>query len=238
MQTTRFERIKRVLDRRQTDLTVCLEDVHKHHNLSAIARTADATGCHHVHAVWPENQKWLTNNTSGGSKNWLETHLHADIDSAVAAMRMHNPDVQILATNLSDDAIDYRTVDYTKPTAVIVGQERDGISSQALSHADQHIIIPMQGMVQSLNVSVAAALILFEAQRQREHAGLYNRSMLDEQIKHRILFEGCHPIIAKQCRLKGLPYPALDEQGNINGDDTFWHKLKRCTELDDHANCK
>ena len=87
MQQTRYQRIADVLSRRQTDLTVCLEDVHKHHNLSAIVRSADAVGCHHVHAVWPENQKWLTNNTSGGSKNWLETHLHKNIDDAATAMR-------------------------------------------------------------------------------------------------------------------------------------------------------
>ncbi len=105
MQQTRYQRIEGVLSRRQTDLTVCLEDVHKHHNLSAIVRSADAVGCHHVHAVWPENQKWLTNNTSGGSKNWLDTHLHKNIDDAVALMREHNPDVQILATHLSEDAV-------------------------------------------------------------------------------------------------------------------------------------
>ena len=172
MQQTRYQRIESVLSRRQTDLTVCLEDVHKHHNLSAIVRTADAVGCHHVHAVWPEKQKWLTNNTSGGSKNWLDTHLHRNIDDAVASMRAHNPDVQILATHLSEDAVDFREIDYTRPTAIIVGQEKTGISPQALEYADQNIIIPMQGMVQSLNVSVAAALILFEAQRQRDLAGL------------------------------------------------------------------
>lgn len=232
MESTRFERVKRVLNRRQTDLTVCLEEVHKHHNLSAIARTADATGCHHVHAVWPDNQKWLTNNTSGGSKNWLDTHLHRNIDDAVAMMRSHNPEVQILATNLSADAVDYRDIDYTKPTAVIVGQERDGISKKALAHADKHIIIPMQGMVQSLNVSVAAALILFEAQRQREAHGLYERDMLDAQTKHRILFEGCHPIIAEQCREKALPYPALDDNGEIIADDAFWHVLKHTQNLE------
>ncbi|MAJ41166.1 MAG: tRNA (guanosine(18)-2'-O)-methyltransferase TrmH, partial [Pseudoalteromonadaceae bacterium] len=154
MQQNRYQRIKDVLSRRQTDLTVCLEDVHKHHNLSAIVRSADAVGCHHVHAVWPENQKWLTNNTSGGSKNWLETHLHKNIDDAAAMMRKHNPDVQILATHLSEDAVDFREIDYTKPTAIIVGQEKTGISPQALEYADQNIIIPMQGMVQSLNVSV------------------------------------------------------------------------------------
>ena len=90
-----------------------------------------------MHAVWPEKQKWLTNNTSGGSKNWLETHLHRNIDDAVVAMREHNPKIQILATHLSEDAIDFREVDYTKPTAIIVGQEKTGISEKALEYADQ-----------------------------------------------------------------------------------------------------
>lgn len=226
MENTRYHRIKHVLDRRQTDLTVCLEDVHKHHNLSAIVRSADAVGCHHVHAVWPENQKWLTNNTSGGSKNWIATHLHKDIDSAVAMMRQHNPKVQVLATNLCPEAVDYREIDYTLPTAIIVGQEKTGISPQALAHADKNIIIPMQGMAQSLNVSVAAALILFEAQNQRLKAGLYQRTMLDEAVKHRMLFEGCHPIIAQKCKEKSLPYPMLDNNGEIIADAAFWQRLK------------
>ncbi|KPH56870.1 tRNA guanosine-2'-O-methyltransferase [Pseudoalteromonas porphyrae] len=226
MENTRYHRIKSVLDRRQTDLTVCLEDVHKHHNLSAIVRSADAVGCHNVHAVWPENQKWLTNNTSGGSKNWIATHLHKDIDDAVTLMRQHNPQVQILATNLCPDAVDYREIDYTLPTAIIVGQEKTGISPRALAHADKNIIIPMQGMAQSLNVSVAAALILFEAQNQRLKAGLYESGRLDETIKHKMLFEGCHPIIAQKCKEKSLPYPGLDENGEIIADDAFWLRLK------------
>ena len=153
-------------------------------------------------------------------------HLHKNIDDATTAMRARNPDIQILATHLSTDAVDFREIDYTKPTAIIVGQEKTGISEQALKHADQNIIIPMQGMVQSLNVSVAAALILFEAQRQRELAGLYNRNMLSDEIKHPIYFEGCHPIIARQCKLKKLPYPPLDEHGEIVADEQFWQALK------------
>ncbi|MEI5639661.1 MULTISPECIES: tRNA (guanosine(18)-2'-O)-methyltransferase TrmH [unclassified Pseudoalteromonas] len=227
MAEKRFHRVKSVLDRRQTDLTVCLDEVHKHHNLSAIVRTADAVGCHHIHAVWPQEQRRLTNNTSGGSKNWVETHMHEHIDDAVATIREQNPGVQLLATNLSDSAVDFREIDYTRPTAIIVGQERLGISDRALEHADQHIVIPMQGMVQSLNVSVAAALILYEAQRQRDAAGLYQRTdMMDPVVKHKLLFEGCHPIIATRCRDKGLPYPALDEHGEIVADDTFWDILK------------
>ncbi|MCF2856786.1 tRNA (guanosine(18)-2'-O)-methyltransferase TrmH [Pseudoalteromonas sp. SMS1] len=227
MKENRFQRVKRILEQRQTDLTVCLDEVHKHHNLSAIVRTADAVGCHYVHAVWPQDQRRLTNNTSGGSKNWVDTQMHDDIDVAVCAIREQNPGIQLLATNLSDSAVDFRDIDYTKPTAVIVGQERLGISDRALQHADQHIVIPMAGMVQSLNVSVAAALILYEAQRQREAAGMYERKdMIDLQVKHKLLFEGCHPIIANRCNEKGLPYPQLDDEGEIIADDAFWNTLK------------
>ncbi len=226
MEPNRFQRVKAVLDRRQLDLSVCLDEVHKHHNLSAIVRTADAVGIHNVHAVWPKEQRRLTNNTSGGSKNWVETHMHDNVSDAIGAVRAQIPGVQVLATNLSPSAIDFREVDYTKPTAVIVGQERTGISDEALALADQHIVIPMQGMVQSLNVSVAAALILYEAQRQRDIAGLYERDMLAPDIKHKLLFEGCHPIIAERCRAKHLPYPPLDEMGEIIADDAFWNTLR------------
>ncbi len=226
MQNNRYKRVKTVLDKRQTDLTVCLDEVHKHHNLSAIVRSADAVGIHHIHAVWPKNQRRLTNNTSGGSKNWVETHLHDNISHAITEIKHRSPQIQILATNLSPTAIDFREVDYTKPTAIIVGQERTGISDEALQLADQHIVIPMEGMVQSLNVSVAAALILFEAQRQRKIANMYQQTDLCDKVKHTMLFEGCHPIIAKQCRAKNLAYPLLDDQGEIIATEAFWNTLR------------
>ncbi|MFZ6043991.1 TrmH family RNA methyltransferase, partial [Vibrio natriegens] len=94
--------------------------------------------------------------------------------------------MQVLATHLSDTAIDFREVDYTKPTAIILGGEKNGITSEALALADQDIIIPMVGMVQSLNVSVASALILYEAQRQRQQAGMYDRdtTQLPDDVVH------------------------------------------------------
>ena len=132
MANNRFKRVKSVLDKRQIDLTVCLDEVHKHHNLSAIVRTADAVGCHHVHAVWPKEQRRLTNNTSGGRKNWVETHMHDEKDDAVSAIRKQFPGVQVLATNLSDSAVDFREIDYTIPTAIIAGWAfSDKISSSS-----------------------------------------------------------------------------------------------------------
>ncbi|MCX2958318.1 MAG: tRNA (guanosine(18)-2'-O)-methyltransferase TrmH, partial [Serratia symbiotica] len=125
-----------------------------------------------------------------GSNNWVNVKTHHTISDAVNHLKTQG--MQVLATHLSSRAVDFREVDYTRPTCVLLGQEKMGMTDEALELADQDIIIPMIGMVQSLNVSVASALILYEAQRQRQNAGLYHRdrSMLDEEKQQRLLFEG------------------------------------------------
>jgi len=165
MTPERFKRISDMLAQRQLDLTVCMEEVHKPHNLAAIVRTADAIGIHRVHAVWPKTWIHKRKGTARGSQNWVDVKLHPDIGTAVAELKASG--MQILATHLSDSSVDFRAIDYTKPTAILVGQEKHGIGEEALALADHHIVIPMVGMVQSLNVSVAAAAILYEAQRSR-----------------------------------------------------------------------
>ncbi|MBP9679428.1 MAG: tRNA (guanosine(18)-2'-O)-methyltransferase TrmH, partial [Aeromonas sp.] len=154
MTPERFKRISDMLAQRQLDLTVCMEEVHKPHNLAAIVRTADAIGIHRVHAVWPKTWIHKRKGTARGSQNWVDVKLHPDIGSAVAELKASG--MQILATHLSESSVDFRAIDYTKPTAILVGQEKHGIGEEALALADHHIVIPMVGMVQSLNVSVAA----------------------------------------------------------------------------------
>ncbi|WP_154124581.1 tRNA (guanosine(18)-2'-O)-methyltransferase TrmH [Grimontia hollisae] len=227
MTPERFARIHEVLATRQPDLTVCMEEVHKPNNISAIIRTADAVGIHQVHAVWPRNSKMRTlGGTSAGARNWVDVVTHDNTPDAFAALKAKG--MQILVTNLSETAVDFREIDYTKPTAIVMGQEKTGISQQALALADQDIIIPMVGMVQSLNVSVASALILYEAQRQRQNAGMYQRTrtLIPQAEVDRILFERGHPVLAKVARRKGLPYPALDEEGQIVADPTWWASMQ------------
>ncbi|MFD2177109.1 tRNA (guanosine(18)-2'-O)-methyltransferase TrmH [Veronia pacifica] len=227
MTPERFERIHEVLATRQPDLTVCMEEVHKPNNISAIIRTADAVGIHQIHAVWPENSKMrMLGGTSAGARNWVDVVTHDNTQQAFAAMK--DQGMQILVTNLSERAVDFREIDYTKPTAVVLGQEKYGISQQALDMADKDIIIPMVGMVQSLNVSVASALILYEAQRQRQNAGMYDRArtlLADEEVS-RILFERGHPVLAKVARRKGLPYPEIDQQGQVIADEQWWAAMQ------------
>ena len=222
MNSKRYERICEMLARRQPDLTVCMEQVHKPHNVSAVIRTADAVGVHEVHAVWPSSRMRTMASAAAGSNSWVQVKTHRTIADAVGHLK--GKGMQILATHLSDKAIDFREIDYTRPTCILMGQEKTGITQEA----DQDIIIPMIGMVQSLNVSVASALILYEAQRQRQNAGMYQRanSMLPPQEQQRLLFEGGYPVLARVARQKGLPYPHVNEQGEVEADAAWWATMQ------------
>jgi len=201
-----------VLDARQPDLTVVMENVHKPHNLAAIARTADAVGVLVLHTVAAARVR-LGRHASSGSRRWVETIAHPDLDTALCAVRVDGG--QVIAADSRPDSVDFRSLDYTRPTALVVGAELDGLSAAARAAADVTVTIPMKGMVESLNVSVATALVLFEAERQRRAAGLYDRRRLDESTYTRLQFEWAHPEVAKWCRARGRPYPGLSEDGDI-----------------------
>jgi tRNA (guanosine-2'-O-)-methyltransferase len=122
---------------------------------------------------------------------------------------------RVLAAHPGPDAVDVRDADFTEPTALMMGAELLGLSAEALALADQRISIPMVGMAQSFNVSVATALLLFEAFRQREAAGMYDESRIDPEDSERILFEWAYPRIARHCRNRGTPYPSLGDDGGL-----------------------
>lgn len=210
----RYHKIRQILDRRQLDLTVILENVHKPHNLSAIVRTCDAVGVFEMHAV-NQGEVPTFSQVAQGSEKWVNLTTHSAITSTIQQLQQQG--FQVLAAHLSDAAIDYRLVDYTLPTAILLGAEKWGVSQTAADEVDKHIIIPMMGMVQSLNVSVAAAVILFEAQRQRLAADMYSKVQLDPQTYHHTLFEWGYPKVAQMYRNRQQPYPALGEQGEIIG---------------------
>jgi tRNA (guanosine-2'-O-)-methyltransferase len=224
MTPERLDRINTMLDTRQPDLTVCMEGVHKTHNLAAVVRTCDAVGVSDVHAIWKSEESEVRGGSAAGSQNWIDVHSYTNTADAIATLKAQG--MQVLVTNLSDNAVDFREIDYTKPTAIILGQEKFGASKEALALADQDIIIPMVGMVQSLNVSVACSVVLYEAQRQRNAAGMYNTPSLNEERRQRTLFEGGHPIFAEACQRKGLPYPKIDADGQIVADTDWWQKMQ------------
>lgn len=213
MTPARFSKLKAALARRQPDLTVLADGVHKSHNLSAVIRTCDAVGVHRVHAVSPEGAVEQHHMMSGGSRRWVDVTVHRDIETAVAALRSEA--WVLAAAHSSPDALDFRRVDYTRRIAVVLGTELYGPSEHALAAADVAIRVPMHGLVESLNVSVAAAVILFEAQRQRVAAGMYDAPRLGAAEREATLFEWAYPEIAERCRARGLGYPQLDDDGNL-----------------------
>ena len=223
MSPERYARIRDFLSLRQPSLTLCLEQLHKPHNVSAIVRSCDAVGVYEVHAVWDKKPD-IRKSTAMGSENWVYTKEHLCIEDAVSHLKTQK--MQVLVTNLSENAVDFRDIDYTLPTAIILGQEKHGATQEAIAAADQDIIIPMVGMVQSLNVSVAAALILYEAQRQRQLAGMYNVQQLTEKACQKMLFEGGFPKLREVCDRKGLPYPHIDTNGHIDADKIWWEKIQ------------
>ncbi|MCF1428682.1 MAG: tRNA (guanosine(18)-2'-O)-methyltransferase TrmH [Shewanella sp.] len=224
MSPERFARINQMLDNRQPDLTLCLDQIHKTNNIAAILRTADAVGIPFVHAVWPEGDMRVSGNTASGSQQWVKVDRYQQIGTALEIFSQQG--MQIVTTGMTADAVDYRTLDYTKPTAFVLGHEKDGVSDCATSRADFNVTIPMVGMVQSLNVSVAAALLMYEAQRQRLAAGMYGQRKLDDAFCQKMLFENGHSIYAKACRRKGIPYPRLDDQGQIVADKSWWTRMR------------
>lgn len=235
MTPERWRKINRVLARRQPDLTVLMERVHKWHNFSAVLRTCDAVGALEAHLIpaahgipqespqksedWDERVKSKhTDATSGSAAKWVGLSTHPDTPSAFAHLRARG--FAVYAAHFSEKAVDYREVDYTRPTCILLGTEKWGVTEEAAHLADGHILIPMMGMVQSLNVSVAAAVILFEAQRQRLRVGMYDEPRLGPALYQKLLFEWAYPDWAERCRQEGRAYPPLSPEGEILWEDS------------------
>jgi tRNA (guanosine-2'-O-)-methyltransferase len=210
----RFHRLRRTLELRQPDLTVLMDRVHKGHNLSAILRNCDAVGVMEAHAVDSERRKMsLYHHRSAGTAKWIPVHRHPSAEEAIHALKEAGH--QIVAGHPDPDAVDFREVDYTRPTVILVGEELRGVSPGALELVDRTVVIPMKGMALSLNVSVATSLILFEAMRQREEAGLYATSRIEGAHFEDTLFRWAYPKLAASSDELGVPYPALGPDGEL-----------------------
>ncbi len=205
----RYNRLISVLDKRQPDLTVIMDNVNKAHNLAAIIRSCDAVGVLEAHAISRHERIRLQHNAASGSSKWVKLNLHSSLCQAVNGLKTSGH--QIVAVHVDDKALDFRELDYTRPTALLMGEELEGLSTSAINLADQTVRIPMSGMVESLNVSVATALILFAAKTQREQAGMYEKCRINKTDYDRTLFEWAYPRLAKVLTAQNRPYPKVDE---------------------------
>ncbi len=175
----RYHRISSVLRHRQLDLTVVMEDVHDPHNASAVLRSCDGVGVLDVHLVYrhetPPRQSF-GRTTSASAAKWMRLHYHESIEACYAELRKQ--DFSIWATALNDESRGLYTLELVRPSAFVFGNEMRGVTKAAADLADGTIYIPMQGMVESLNISVACAVTLYEAMRQRLQSGSYEHPTL------------------------------------------------------------
>lgn len=224
MTPERFNKITSVLEKRQPDLTIITDEIHKQRNIAAIIRNCDAVGIDTIHCVMPDTGYQLYSGTAASAQKWVNVRHYGSIIEPVEALAAKG--FQFLCADLAEDAVDYREVDYTVPTAIVMGAEVKGVSDIANQFATHRIVLPMLGMVESYNVSVANALILNEAQRQREQAGLYNQNRLEGDVYNDRFFRWAHPKIAKYCEDNELDFPPLREDGEIV-DPSQWYASVR-----------
>jgi len=211
----RFERIKNVLNCRMKNLTVLVEAVNKPHNLSAILRTCDAAGVFEANFICEKDEVKTFNSTAQGSQKWVKLNNYETDISAVFELKKKG--FKLYGTTLNEKSIDYRDFDYSENTCFVLGAEKWGLSDQLISNVDESIFIPMSGMVQSLNVSVAASILLFEAVRQRKSNNLlpFNGESFSVKEYQKTLFEWSYPELATSYRKSGKEYPTLNEYGEI-----------------------
>lgn len=189
MTPERLKRLTQVLDKRQNDLTIVLENVFDPHNISAVMRTADAVGIQEISVLNSRiglHKKWGAKSSSSAAK-WLNIKQYSDPAACFTELRRKYN--LILTTHLSTEAVSLYQIDFTQSIALVFGNEHDGVSEEIRNMADGNFIIPQVGIIRSLNISVACAVSLYEAYRQKNAAGHYDRVKLGIEEYGRIMGE-------------------------------------------------
>lgn len=178
MTEKRLNKFKEVISKRQKYLTLVLENLHDAHNVSAILRSAESTGIDRVFLIYNGEEKFprISKVSSASAKKWVEVVKFDSVKKCYDELKKQK--FRILSTHMVENKKNKSLyeIDFTKKTAIVFGNEHRGLSDEAKSLADGNFLIPMAGMVQSLNVSVSVAVCIYEAMRQRIKAGMYDKS--------------------------------------------------------------
>ena len=178
MTPERREKLLRVLHYRQPNLTVVMENVDDPHNISAVMRTCESVGIQDIYVLTTKihpHKKFGPRSSSSAAK-WLTIHEYVDVGECIVALRKQYK--RILATHLSTDAVSLFEIDFTESIALVFGNEHDGVSEEIKALADGNFIIPQMGIIKSLNISVACAVTIYEAFRQKMVAGHYQQNAM------------------------------------------------------------
>lgn len=197
MNERRQSKFDSVVRSRQSDLTVILENIVDPHNIGAVMRSCDAVGVREIFLLYTEagiagEMIKMGKKSSAGARKWLEIYYYQDLDACFDHVRTSGY-TRVLSTHLIEGhSKSLYDLDLTQPTALLFGNERLGISVEALARSDGNFVIPMVGMVESLNISVACAVSLFEASRQRRLVGFYDDQPQLSQAEQSALMEHYH----------------------------------------------
>ena len=186
----REARFKDVIAKRQNDLTVVLENVHDPHNIGAVMRSCDSVGVGEIYILNSEEKKkdrLFGLNSSSGSFKWIKIHYFEDVTECFSHIKSKYD--LVVGTHLAEDSKDLYDLDLSGSVALVFGNEHDGMTKECLKHIDINMIIPQAGMVQSLNISVACAVTLYESLRQRKKIGKYDVPFDESQARHQELYD-------------------------------------------------
>lgn len=177
----REAKIRAVLAHKQPTLTLVLENVHDPHNVSAVLRSCDAVGIIDVCLVYHSGQTFpdLGKKSSASARKWVDRRSFRTIEECYAALRAEGR--RIYTTHLGEDSVSLYSLELTQPVALVFGNEHSGVTEEAVRLADGNFLIPQVGMIQSLNISVACAVSVYEAFRQRMAAGMYDTPQLSQE---------------------------------------------------------
>ncbi len=186
----RLERFKSVISRRQLDLTVILENVHDPHNIGAVLRTCDSVGIAEIFVVYTdprlrERGIEVGHKSSSGTRQWIDINYFESLSDCFGQVRSHYE--RIYCTRLDEQAVSLYDLDLTHSCALLFGNEHDGVTTEASQLVDANFVIPQVGFVNSLNISVACAVSLYEAFRQRKDMGLYDMEFGKRETDHSMM---------------------------------------------------
>lgn len=187
MTPERYTKLTTVAGRRQPDLAVVLENVFDPHNISAVMRTCDSVGIQDVYVLntrIPRHEKWGRRSSSSSAK-WLTVHQFENFEVCMQELRRRYQ--KVLTACIEPNAVNMYDIDFTQSVALVFGNEHSGCSPEMVGAADGSFVIPQMGIIQSLNISVACAVTVYEALRQRMAAGLYDVRRLNDENYYALL---------------------------------------------------
>lgn len=191
MTPEREEKLLSVLKKRQNNITVVLENIFDPHNEAAVMRTCDAVGIQDIYIInnrEAPRKRWGYKSGSG-AKKWLTIHQFTDSEVCIKVLKSRYD--KVLTTYLAPDSVSVYDVNFTESLALVFGNERFGVSDEVRHLSDGNFVIPQCGIIESLNISVACAVTLYEAYRQKEKAGHYLNPSLPTETQNNLFLEWC-----------------------------------------------